>query len=382
MQKIMFVTTGLGTGGAEKMLFSLLSQIDRDKLDPVVISLIPGGAIADRLLDLKIPVHSIGLKAGGIPSIKQLIKLRNYIREIQPDIIQGWMYHGNLTASLSRRLLGRKVPLFWSIHHSIKSLSAERLVLRNIIKIGAKFAPGCQRVIFVSQASQSQHERIGYPSQNSCIIPNGFNLETFVYSPECKQQLRQELGLGNDAILIGNFARHHPMKDRENLFKAAALILQKYQNLHFVLAGTDVSNNNPELTNLIEELGIGNRVHLLGERQDMARLTAALDIATLSSAYGEAFPLVVGEAMSCQVPCVVTDVGDSVEIVSDTGKVVPPKDPQALAAAWQELIDLGKEGREKLGIAARNRVIDRFSLDKIVDLYQQLWIQSLYSIPK
>jgi glycosyltransferase involved in cell wall biosynthesis len=373
MKKIAFVTTGLNTGGAEKMLYSLLSQINRDEFTPVVVSLIPGGVVSDRLQDLDIPVYNIGLKAGGIPNPIHFLKLQNYLRQIQPDLIQGWMYHGNLAASLSNQISKSNIAVFWSIHHSIKSLSAERFVLRNLIKLGAKFAPSCQQIIFVSQASKSQHEALGYSEHNSCVIPNGFSLDTFVPSLAAKQEIRQELGLPSNALLIGKFARFHPMKDHANLLEAAALLIPKYPDVHFILAGTDISDTNTELTELIERLSLKDRVHLLGERQDMARLTAALDIATLASAYGEAFPLVVGEAMSCQVPCVVTDVGDAAEIVSDTGKVVPPKNPQALATAWQELIELETQGREKLGIDARNRIMANFSLEKVVDRYEQLW---------
>jgi glycosyltransferase involved in cell wall biosynthesis len=373
MKTILFLTTGLNTGGAEKMLYSLLSEINRAKFTPVVVSLIPGGTVSDRLQGLGISVYSIGLAAGGIPNPIHLVKLWHYVRQIEPDLIQGWMYHGNLAACLSRNLLDRKIPVFWSIHHSIKSLSAERFVLRNLIKLGTKFAPTCQQVIFVSQASKLQHEALGYSQHNSCVIPNGFNLETFVPSTESKQQLRQELKLPSNVLLIGKFARYHPMKDHQNFLQAAALLTSKYPDIHFILAGTDISNNNSELTQLIQRLGIDNQVHLLGERQDMAHLTAALDIATVASAYGEAFPLVVGEAMSCQVPCVVTDVGDAAEIVADTGKVVSPKNPQALATAWQELIELETDKREKLGIAARDRIIKNFSLSKVVNQYEQLW---------
>jgi glycosyltransferase involved in cell wall biosynthesis len=373
MQKIMFLTTGLNTGGAEKMLYSLLSQIDRTRFTPVVVSLIPGGMVSDRLPELDIPVTNIGLQAGGIPHPIHLLKLYNCISKIQPDLIQGWMYHGNLAASLVTKFTKPKIPVFWSIHHSIKSLAAERFVLRNLIKLGIKFAPSCQKVIFVSQASKSQHEALGYSQQNSCVIPNGFNLETFIPSATAKQQLRQELNLPNDTLLIGKFARFHPMKDHSNFLKAAALLKLKYPNIHFVLAGTDISTANTDLTQIIQELGIDSRVHLLGERQDMANLTAALDISTVASAYGEAFPLVVGEAMSCQVPCAVTDVGDGGEIVGDTGKVVSPQNPQSLATAWQELIELGTEGRQKLGLAARNRIMTNFSLDRVVGQYEQLW---------
>jgi glycosyltransferase involved in cell wall biosynthesis len=105
----------------------------------------------------------------------------------------------------------------------------------------------------------------------------------------------------------------------------------------------------------------------------MPRLTAALDVATTTSAYGEGFPNVVGEAMACGIPCVVTDVGDSALIVGSTGKVVPTRDPDALAAAWRALLDSGTETRMRLGLAARRRVEEHFSLPHIVTRYQLLY---------
>jgi glycosyltransferase involved in cell wall biosynthesis len=115
------------------------------------------------------------------------------------------------------------------------------------------------------------------------------------------------------------------------------------------------------------------RVHLLGERLDMPRLTAALDIASLSSAYEEGFPNVIGEAMSCGVPCVVSDVSDSPWIVGDSGRVVPPRNPEALARSWKDLIELGREERKALGETARSRVIECFSLASVVEQYERLY---------
>ncbi len=163
------------------------------------------------------------------------------------------------------------------------------------------------------------------------------------------------------------------MKDHANFLQAAALLVKNNRDIHFLLAGTEINQENQTLYQLIKELGLVNNVHLLGECSDMPRLTAALDIASSASAYGEAFPLILGEAMSCGVPCVVTDVGDSGWIVGNTGKVVPPRNPEALANAWQELIALGIEGRETFGRAARERIIECFALDSVVTQYEQLY---------
>jgi glycosyltransferase involved in cell wall biosynthesis len=146
--------------------------------------------------------------------------------------------------------------------------------------------------------------------------------------------------------------------------------------MHFVLAGTHVDRSNEELTKLVESSGLNGRTHLLGERADVAELTAGLDIASSSSLYGEGFSNVIGEAMACGVPCVVTDVGDSGWIVGETGKVVPPRDPKALAMAWASLIESGREERLRLGAKARTRVVREFSLDRVTRLYENLYEQT------
>jgi glycosyltransferase involved in cell wall biosynthesis len=120
--------------------------------------------------------------------------------------------------------------------------------------------------------------------------------------------------------------------------------------------------------------GISEQIHLLGERSDIPRLSAALDIASSSSAYGEAFPMVIGEAMSCGVPCVVTDVGDSARIVDNTGYVVPPREPQALANAWQKMIELGSEGSPHEKISPPSMKVVTFKLEK------HYWVEGLFSL--
>jgi glycosyltransferase involved in cell wall biosynthesis len=151
--------------------------------------------------------------------------------------------------------------------------------------------------------------------------------------------------------------------------------------VHFLLAGREVDQNNNALVTLIRELGIADRVQLLGERADIPRLTAALDIHTMSSLYGESFPVIVGEAMACGVPCVVTDVGDSGWLVGNTGRIVTPGKPDELATAWKELLEMGSEERRALGMAARVRVADNFSLASIVNQYDELYVKTRAASP-
>ncbi len=374
IMKIVYVSTGIGTGGAQIMLYHLLSRINRERFSPVVISLMDHGIIGDRIAALDIPIYTIGMKQGK-PTLASIWRLVHTIREINPDLIQGWMYHGNLAAQLANFVfvfIGQK-PVLWGIHHSITALKSETKLTQLIIKLGAFLSPYVEKIIFVSKNSKVQHEALNYSIDKTCVIPNGFDTDLFKPSQEARSNIRKELNLDQEAVLIGLICRYHPMKDHNNFLQAAALLLKKHPNIHFILAGTNVDKNNHHLYQLIQELGIVERVYLLGERSDMPQLTAALDIATSASAYGEAFPLVVGEAMSCGVPCVVTDVGDSAWIVDHTGKVVTPRNSQALAEAWQELIVMNLDERQALGKAARERIIECFSLDSVVAQYEELY---------
>ncbi|MFZ4596403.1 MAG: glycosyltransferase, partial [Verrucomicrobiaceae bacterium] len=114
----------------------------------------------------------------------------------------------------------------------------------------------------------------------------------------------------------------------------------------------------------------------LGERHDLARLTAALDIACSSSAFGEGFPNVVAEAMGCGIPCVVTDVGDSAWLLDGAGTVVPPNNAAALAEALNRMVALTPEQRHALGKAGRQRILDQFDLHAVVQQFEALFSTS------
>ena len=144
--------------------------------------------------------------------------------------------------------------------------------------------------------------------------------------------MRRELGLSENVILVGLIARFDAMKDHETFFKAAGLLIRRLPGVHFMLAGAGVSIENAPLARMVCKNGLNGAVHLVGPRDDVPRLTAALDLGT-SASIGEGFCNAIGEAMACAVPCVATDVGDAARIVADTGRVVPPRNPEALAAA-------------------------------------------------
>jgi glycosyltransferase involved in cell wall biosynthesis len=262
----------------------------------------------------------------------------------------------------------------WGIHHSTLDPRVDKrrtlLINRACAFLSRRFPA---RIVCCSEASLRVHKEHAYAAEKLEVIPNGFDLQKVKPDPAARLSVREELGLPADTLLIGLVARFHPQKDHRNFVKAAALLCRQIPGVHFLLCGLDVNQQNLKLAEWIEEAGIRDSCHLLGVRRDLARLFAAMDISTTASLSGEAFPIVIGEAMACEIPCAVTDVGDSALIVGDTGKVVAPSDPAGLAQAWRELIEAGPDVRRRLGTAARRRVEQNFALPAIVNRYQAVY---------
>ena len=366
--KLLFIITALGTGGAEMMLTQLITHLNPRRFSASVISLTEGGKYATILTDAGIPVHTLGMIAGK-PSLRSLLRLRSLTRQISPGLIIGWMYHGNLAATLAS-WIGRHVPVLWNVRQSLYSLALEKrgsaMVIRSLAALG--FNP--RQVLFNSQISARQHEAIGYPARKTLIVPNGFNTDAFRPDPAARQSVREELKLADDTPLIGRFGRNSAMKDYPAFIAAMTHLEKTHPQARAIIAGTgteELQTGSPLPSNTL----------VLGERTDLPRLTAALDIACSSSAFGEGFPNVVAEAMSCAVPCVVTDVGDSAWLLDQGGRVVPPHDPAALAQSLADLLDLSPQDREALGQQGRQRILTDFSLPSVVHQFESLFARSL-----
>ncbi len=370
--KVAHIITGLSTGGAEMMLLKVLSGIDRSRFDSVVVSLRKRGAVVEKLETLGVKVYCLDIKRGRI-SPAGFIRLVMLLRKLKPDIIQGWMYHGNLAAQLSAFLLPRRIPVLWNIRGSHTDLSVEKSLTAFTIWLGARLSRLPVSIVNNSRSSALDHQRkLGYRSDRWVIIPNGFDTDFFFPSPDARARFRLELGLPGNAFLIGQVGRYHPVKDHDTFLVAASDLLKAHPEVHFVMVGDGMESSNTELMKKIKAARLADSTNLLGKRNDMSYLTAAFDIASSSSA-AEGFPNVIGEAMACGVPCVVTDVGDSGYIVGNTGKVVPVRNPVAMADAWRGLIEMTREERLALGMAARHRVIENFSLGMVVRQYEHLY---------
>ena len=252
--------------------------------------------------------------------------------------MQTWLYHADLLGLLAGKLA--RVPVVvWNLRCSDMDMQHYSWISTLVIRVLAALAPVPQAVLVNSEAGRRWHERLGYNPRSWVHIPNGFDLSRFCPDEKARSRFRRGMALSSDAVLIGLIARYDPMKDHATFLQAAHLLLESDSRAHFVLVGSDITWENTELTATIRSAKYGKHFHLLGDRDDVPRIMAALDMVT-SSSCSEGFPNTIGEAMACGVPCVVTDAGDSALVVGDTGMVVPVKNPQALAEGWQQMIKL------------------------------------------
>jgi glycosyltransferase involved in cell wall biosynthesis len=371
--KIVFLITDLDTGGAEIMLFRLLSHLDRLKFEPEVVCLGRDGMIGEKIRSLNIPVLPLNIDPDR-PNPFAWFKLIKILRQIHPSLIQTWMYHSDLFGGLAGLFL--KVPVIWAIHNSTTDPQHTRRRTLFIIRLSAmlsRFIP--IKIISCSERARQIHVEMGYTSEKFIIIPNGFDLGDYKPDQEAARSLRLQLGIEPATLVIGMVARYDPQKDHANFIRAARIYHQIAPQTHFIFCGEGLTWENIPLGAEIDSAELRGHFHLLGRRDDMPAIFATLNLHALSSAYGEAFPNVLGEAMACGVPCVATDIGDSSFLIGDTGMVVPPKDPQALADAWERLFHLSVEERLALGERARQRIQQLFSIVQIAQRYEDLYEQ-------
>jgi len=370
--KLLHIISGLGQGGAETMLYKLLTEMRSEGFETQVISLLDRGVVGPRIEALGIPVISLGMRRG-VPDPRALFRLARLLRGLAPDLVQTWMYHADLIGGLAARLAG--VPhLVWNIRHSDLDRHRVKRSTRYTAKAGALLSGWLpEQIICCSHRAAQVHVELGYRSERIGVIPNGFDLQQFRPNPPLGREIRAELGLDERHLLFGLVARFNPQKDHHGFIQAARQTVDAFPEARFLLCGPGVEWDNPELTAWIQAADLVRQIHLLGPREDMSAINNALDVALSASASGEGFPNVLGEAMACAVPCVVTDVGDSADIVGETGLVVTPRNPGTLADAMLQMARLDPEARLARGRAARQRIETQYSIERIAAQYTALY---------
>ena len=370
MTSVVHLITDLDTGGSETALVNLVSRLDSSRFSNAVISLTNRGRHGSDLDRLGVPVTELHMKPSR-PSPMALWRLRQTLRRAHPDILQTWLFHADFLGLAAGRAAGIK-RICWNIRSADLRPSDHPASLFFLLRILARLSSLPVAVVVNSHAGRAAHEAFGYHPRRWELIPNGIDVAAFAPSEERRNRWRQANGIARDTPVVGLVARYHPMKDHATFLEAAGAVAARRPDVHFVMAGRGVDPTNAALVAAVARRELAGRISLCGEVTDTASLFCALDVA-VSASYSEAFPNVVGEAMACGVPCVVTDAGDSARIVGGAGVVVRTRDAEGMSAAMMRLLTMDPASRAALGREARARITADYSLDRMAKRYEALY---------
>lgn len=371
--QVLHIISGLGDGGAEAILYRLC-QYEKDH-NHVVISLMDEEKYGPMLKDIGVDVYTLNNSKEKI-KILSLFKLYRLIFKLKPDVVQTWMYHADFIGGFVARSIGIK-NIFWSVHHTTLVRGESKLLTVLIAKINSflsTFVP--KKIIYCAEMSRKTQELIGFKKNKGVVIPNGYDVDDFEDNEVKGAKFRNELNISQDTFVIGHVGRFDPQKDQDNLIKALVDLKQRQIKFKAVIVGTNLDVNNDKLVGMIKEKQLENHISLLGRRNDIPAVMNGIDLFALSSAFGEAFPNVLNEAMACGTPCVATNVGDSARIIGNTGWIVPIKNPQALSSAINAAskeMRLNKSSWTKRKIMCRKRIVENFEIKKMVKKYRDIW---------
>ncbi len=358
--RVVFLIRRLGCGGAERQLVALVRNLDQNRFSVTVVTYYSGGELAEALQGLpNVRVVSAD-KRGRWDLVGFISRLRSLVREVRPQVVHGYMYGANELALLLARAVGARV--IWGVRASGLDMRYYDWMTRLLYRTGAWLSSRVDAVIANSEAGRRFHIELGYPAQRFFVIPNGIDTDLYRYDDEARRRVRARWNVSETEVLIGVVARLDPMKDHETFLQAAAVLVGTGMAVRFVIVGAGSQQQRLRVERITTRLNLDAQVVWAGGCQDMPAVYSAIDIVTSSSAFGEGFSNSLAEAMACERVCVSTDVGDARAMLGLCGEIVPPRQPETLAAAWRKVLELSSQGRAARGRQARERVIDNFSV--------------------
>jgi glycosyltransferase involved in cell wall biosynthesis len=362
--RVAFLVRSLGFGGMERQLLALVKGIDQLRFEVTILCFYAGGALLPEFEQAGVRVVMLG-KGGRWDVVTFLGRLVKAIRSIKPDIVHAYLPVPNFLAALLKLGFPR-LHVAMGVRTSGKDLRQYDWTFRVSFWLEKLFSGLADLVIVNSLAGKAAYERKGFNPQKLRIISNGVDTALYRPDPQAGAPLREGWGVPESGVLVGVIGRLDPMKGHPVFLQAAARLASEFPALRLVCVGDGPLAYRRKLEEMCVSLGLQERLTWVEARREIAAVYNALDICCSASIFGEGFPNVVGEAMACGIPCVVTDVGDSVMVVSETGRVAPVSDVEALAQALRTMVLLSDAERSALGEMARQRILSNFSLQRMI----------------
>ena len=364
--RITHVIIGLEDGGAERSLYKLITADDIHA--HTVVSLTSGGKYGPLLSDRGIPVALVRWQFWH--PLSSLLRLIQELEVLKPEILHGWMPHGALLVSVMKNRVGAK-RIFWSIRASDYGGGLRTSVTRAMVKLLSRLSQTSPNKIFVvGQRALETHAKLGFSADKMLCVPNGYEAPSRIMSGQSTIRAAVKEPVP-DILILGMAARYHPQKDHLGLLRALSLLKSRRTDWVFRLVGEGLTQENHALVEEVSRRELTEHIELLGPLHDPTEFYESLDIHVLSSAFGEGFPNVVAESMLAGVPNVVTNVGDAAEIVSGTGWIAQPSNPDDLAGVLEAALLCAPSERRARGERAKDRILTSYSLPAMVESHRR-----------
>lgn len=362
--RFLFITRSLNYGGSERQLVALAKGLQSREKSVAVATFYDGGDLRKEMDESGVQVFSLR-KRGRWDILGFLARLVCLLKAKRPLLLHGYLGSANILAVLVRPFFPR-MCVVWGVRASNMELERYGWLDRVLYRIEGVLSRCADAIITNSEAGLNYASTHGFSSNRMLAIPNGIDIERFAPDRDLHSHVRRIWGVGENEELIGLVGRLDPMKGHHTFLEAVALLLNDRPTVRFVCVGDGPETYRKSLMHAAEQLGVRKHVMWVRSSAQVETFYRALDVLTSCSLYGEGFSNVIGEAMACGTPCVVTDVGDARQIIGDTGSVVPPRNPEALAKAWRETLEMGVAERTRQGQRARERIIQHFSLERLI----------------
>jgi len=377
--KIAFLIRDLGSGGAERQLVLLANALSC-KYDITVITFYSVNNFYAEQLSQSVRFITLD-KKGRWDFLFFFIRFYKIMKRHKFDLLYAFMSNAEFVAYLYH-FFNRQLSIVWGIRSSNMDTSRYGKLYNLLRKIECKISVNADAIISNSFAGKFFAIKDGFVNKQIHVVQNGIDTERFIYSDTSRVVIRKQLGIPFDALVIGVVARHDPMKGLNYFIEAGNFFLKEYPNTFFLIIGSGPIEYSMELKEKALQMGITNKILWLPAKSDIEYYYSAMDIYTSSSVYGEGFSNTIGEAMSCGLPCVVTNIGDSEIIVGEEGIVVEPCDVNAIVAGWKKNVEKLETDKKKLQMQQRKRILDYFSIENLSVETERILLQTIYNKSK
>lgn len=365
---VVFVISTLGRGGSERQMINLAAELNRRGHRAEIAILREPGPLAEEARSAGIPVLPMSRSQKQFASLLGLVR---YVRRLRPQIVHPYLPRENATVTVLKPFL-KGTFLIWGIRASNVDYAEYGVASRLLWPAVVKASRWADLLIANSQTGTDHHVHEGFASRRIVVIPNGIDTVRFGPNSISRADFRKSIGASMSTKIIGLLGRFDPMKGHKYAIPLLASVVAKFPDSHLVMAGLHEEKHTNALFAQAKQHGLTNHVTILPPTSEPESFLSGIDVLIVPSVFGEGFPNVVAEALSCGTPVVAFDVGDVKQIISCYGSVVPQGDISALSAAILRSLDTRYDPDEMHSYIARNYSIARLADRSLAAFYYMI----------